>query len=403
MSLREFMRPNEDVLFMNDIIRSAKTGGAVAPFHGSTSSLTCGVAPPGQKQSGGVVPRGANIYDRIREKQRALENERWSVDARRSRIQQLEKEVAGYEKRHEIRAKKSAARELDSLRKDTEYVESGQKIDDFVKATRPYVQEYQKQQFCRTSDAGEEMFTVASQEHKVLEDFLTNVDGHAPKFHIQNADVCSLCSEQMQLHQVLSMLVCPKCGSSKPFLDATASLLAYSDDFDFSSFSYKRINHFGEWLASIQAREQVEIPEGVLDLIMQRLYDERVQSVDDITVHRVREVLKKLKLRKYYEHVQLITCKISGRPPPRMTPEMEERLKVCFLAASAAFQRHIPEGRKNMVSYALVCQKLCILLGYTDFLPFFAPLKSREKMAKADACWQLICKDLNWPFTPSQV
>jgi Poxvirus Late Transcription Factor VLTF3 like len=382
MSLREFMRSNEDLVFMNDILRTVKVDGNAGSAH--------------------VSSRGTNIYDRIRDRQRALENERWTVDVKKRRADELEQEVTNCLKRHEIRTKKIKMSELEDLKKDIAFIESGQKLETFMQATRPYVQEYQKQQFCRTVDNNDDVFAVASKESKVLEDFLTNLEGHVPKFQIQNSDLCGMCSEQMQLQQTLSMLICPKCGAAKPFLDATASLLAYSDDFDFSSFSYKRINHFGEWLAALQAKESIEISEVVLQAIMARLYDERVQNVEEITVHKVRDILKKLKLRKYYEHVQLITCKITGRSPPRMTPEMEERLKVCFLAASAAFQRHIPEGRKNMVSYALVCQKLCILLGYTEFIPFFAPLKSREKMAKADACWQLICQDLNWPFTPSQ-
>jgi hypothetical protein len=382
MSLRELMHSNEDLLYMNDIIKSAKINGG------------CAASLPGP-------PRGSNIYDRIKERQRSLENERWSVEVRKRQLESLSEEMSACTKRHELRSKKIKQQQIKDLEEEISYIESGKKIEDFQKATRPYVQEYQKQQFCRTVDNGDEVFAVASKESRVLDDFMANVEGQAPKFQIKNSDTCSRCAEPMQLQQTLSMLICTKCGDSKPFLDATASLLAYSDEFDFSSFTYKRINHFKEWISSLQARESVEVPQDVLDAIMGRLYEERVQHVDEITVHRVRDVLKKLKLRKYYDHVQLITCKITGRAPPRMTPEMEERLQVCFLAASAAFQRHIPEGRKNMVSYALVCQKLCILLGYTEFISFFPPLKGPDKMAKIDACWKLICQDLNWPFTPS--
>ena len=130
------------------------------------------------------------------------------------------------------------------------------------------MQEYQKQQFCRTVDTNDDVFAVASKESKVLDDFLTNMEGQVPKFQIQNSDLCHACSEQMQLQQTLSMLICPKCGAAKPFLDATASLLAYSDDFDFSSFSYKRINHFGEWLASLQAKESIVIDDTVYNCLL---------------------------------------------------------------------------------------------------------------------------------------
>ena len=386
MSLREYVRPNEDVLFVNDMIKSAKANCAEDSFTGQ--------APPLQRQN--------HLHDRIKERQRALDGERWNVESRKRAADLLEIEAEALTRPFQLRAKRLKLLEVAQIRKELTDVESGAKAADFELQVRPYLDEYQKQQFGRNHEACEEGNQAPSKEFKVLEDFLTNVEGQHPKFQIQAADTCAQCSnEPMQLHQALSMLICPKCGASRPFLDATASLLAYSDDYDYSSFSYKRINHFAEWLASIQAKESMELPAEVLESIMQRLYDERVQELGDVTVHKVREVLKKLKLRKYYEHVQLITCKITGRVPPRMTPEMEERLKVCFLAASASFQRHIPEGRKNMVSYALVTHRLCAIVGFTDFLPFFAPLKSREKMAKADACWKLICDDLGWPFLPS--
>jgi hypothetical protein len=235
----------------------------------------------------------------------------------------------------------------------------------------------------------------------VLEEYIANVEGAVPQFDLQGTDACPDCKEAMHLYQALSVLICSKCGRSKPFLDATASLLAYSDDYDYCSFSYKRINHFSEWLASIQAKETLDIPQSVLDTVMQHLHDQRVQSNNDVTVHKVRDILKKLKLRKYYEHVQLITCKITGREPPRMTPEMEEKIKVCFLAASSSFQRHCPPDRKNMISYQLVLLKLCELLGYHEFVPYFMLLKCREKLSRMCVLWKKICEDLDWTYIPS--
>ena len=266
-----------------------------------------------------------------------------------------------------------------------------------MERVRPYIYEYQKQQFCRPAigDLGRE------QSSAVLEEYGVDLEGAVAKFELQGSETCPECREVMHLDQALAVLICSKCGRSKPFLDATASLLAYSDDYEYCSFSYKRINHFSEWLASIQAKETLDIPQSVLDCIMQHLHDQRVQSNGEVTVHKVREILKMLKLRKYYEHVQLITCKITGREPPRMTPEMEEKIKVCFLAASSSFQRHCPPDRKNMISYQLVLLKLCELLGYTEFVPYFMLLKCREKLSRMCVIWKKICEDLDWSYIPS--
>jgi len=377
MSLREFVRPSDRMLFVSDMLRDAKPA----------------LAPP--------RARAASLYDRVRERRRAIENEQWNVEEKKRRLEELSAEAQGLQRRHEALQKRQCLRAVERLREEIAELESGRRLDDFQEKAQRYLQEYQRQQFCRSAE--EEELGEAAREGRVLEDFMTHVEAVPPKFQIVHSDVCAACEESMQLHQTLSMLICPKCGAARPFLDATASLLAYSDDYDYTSFSYKRINHFQEVCASLQGKETMEIPEAVLEAVMQRLVDERTTSAEEITVHRVRDVLKKLKLRKYYEHVMLITCKITGRPAPKMTPEMEERIKVCFLAASAAFQRHLHvfENRKNMISYTTVMAKLCEFLGYHEFLPYFTPLKSLYKVAEADKCWRLICEDLGWPFVPA--
>lgn len=379
MSLQQYLQPTEKVLFVSDLLRQTSQAAVVA---------------------GAVLQRPGSIYERVQDKQRQLENERWGVDSKKRKLLEIEAEAALLSKKFQVRLKRAKELEAEELRQEIEHVESGQKLAEFQQQARPYLREYQRQQFCRAP--GEEPGGLTSSDAKVVEDFLANVEGVAPKYSIQNGDVCRLCQEPLQLHQALSMLVCGKCGAARPFLDANASLLAYSDDLDFSSFSYKRISHFSFFLSQCQGLESVDVPPDVMQQIMQRLYDERV-APEGVTINTVREVLKRLKLRKYYEHAQLITCKLTGRPAPKMTPEMEERIKVCFLAASSSFQRICPSNRKNFISYGHVTRCLCQALGYTEFLPFFQPLKSREKLAKADECWRMICDDLGWPFEPSVV
>ena len=381
MSLQQFLQPSDKVFFVSDLLRQT-----------SQAVVASGALP-----TGNTSQRPGSIYERVQEKQRQLENERWSVECKKRKLQEVEEETAALTKKYQARLRRAKELEAEELRQDIEHIESGAKLQDFQQQARPYLREYQRQQFCR--NLADEAVAQSSTDAKVVEDFLANVEGIAPKFSIQNSDVCTQCHEPLQLHQALSMLVCGKCGVARPFLDANASLLAYSDDIDFSSFSYKRINHFTEWLRAVQGAESVEVPEDVFHQIMQRLYDERV-SPDAVTIHTVREVLKRLKLRKYYEHAQLITSKLTGRSAPKMTPEMEERIKVCFLAASSSFQRICPPSRRNFISYSHVTRCLCQALGFTEFLPFFQPLKSREKMAKADECWRLICEDLGWPYEP---
>lgn len=375
MSIREYMSRSQDVVY----IKKLHTGPPA-----DSSAMKSAIVPP-------------NIYDKVRQMRRRLENEQWDVEDRRRRLAEMQEELKTQTKRHQIKRRRQLEREIAELGADIERISSGQKISEFLGRADPYIREFQRQQFCRPARPVEQ----SSKEMRVMEEYAVELEGAVPKFDIRSSDGCTHCNVQMQLYTTLSMLVCPRCGCTRAFLDATANLLAFSDDsYEYGSFSYKRINHFSEWLASVQAKENLEVPREILTDVMQRLYDERITAVENITVHKVRDILKKLRLRKYYEHVQLITCKITGRKPPCMTLEMEERIKACFQAASQSFQRHCPPNRKNFISYSLVIYKLCELLGYREFMPYFTLLKGRDKLTKMDEIWRLICADLDWTFIP---
>jgi hypothetical protein len=338
-----------------------------------------------------------SIHERVQTKYQAILDEKNEIPVKKKQAQDLRNEAESMTKRYQTHKKLQLIREAEQIEADILVIESGEKACEFLERAQPYIQAYQRQQFCRPVE-GE---LVAQRDISALEAYNRDIEGIAPKFCIEQKDICKVCNESMHLHITLSLLVCTKCGKTQPFLDANASLLAYNDDsYDYANFSYKRMTHFREWLQAIQAKEGTDIPEEVLRTVMDRLKAERVQE-NDITVHKVREVLKKLKLRKYYEHIQLITTKLTGNPPPRMTPEQEERIKLKFMAASNSFQKLNIPGRKNFLSYSLVILKCCELLGYTDFLPFFGKLKGHEKLLKADIVWQKICEDLGWPFIPS--
>lgn len=334
--------------------------------------------------------------ERYNEAKRRLENEKWVAgDKKRARLAELDAQIEPLSRRHDLQRRRQLERQREEEAVALDEVESGKALSAFEDKARPYLAALQ---FCRDERAP--TTKAQSESASLLEEYVVGVEGALPRYQVLPQETCRRCKEPTQLYQAFSVMVCPGCGTSEPFVDAFASTSGGGEDHDQNSFSHKRMHHFSEWLASIQAKESLEVPQAVLDQVMQRLSDERVQP-EDVTVHRVRDILKKLKLRRYYEHVQLITCRITGRLPPRMTPEMEEKIKVCFLAASSAFQRHCPPDRKNMISYQLVLLKLCELLGYRDFVPYFMLLKGRDKMTRMEGIWKKICEDLDWTFVAS--
>ena len=197
------------------------------------------------------------------------------------------------------------------------------------------------------------------------------------------------------------MLICHQCGETETVL-LDSEKPSYKDPpREISYFAYKRINHFNEWLAQFQAKESTDIPDLVYNQILMELKKERIDNMASLQPLKLREILKRLKLNKYYEHVPHIINRLNGVPAPIMTRNMEEKLRTMFKEIQTPFMKHCPKDRKNFLSYSYVLHKFVELLGLDDFLPCFPLLKSREKLLQQDKIWKKICEDLRWEFIKS--
>ena len=215
-------------------------------------------------------------------------------------------------------------------------------------------------------------------------------------------DTCDRCGVGMLVMASDALLVCPSCSRTRLYVLATSSQTAYGEEVrEFTSFSYKRHNHFQDWLNAFQAKESAEVPMDIVERVMAELHCRRVTSTGGITTKKVREILKDLKLRKYYDHTAQITARITGRPPPRMTPQQEEQCRLMFRAVEASFEVHCPSGRRNFLSYSFCLFKFCELLGWRRFLSCFSLLKGKDKLQRQDQIFKAICADLDWEFIPS--
>lgn len=121
----------------------------------------------------------------------------------------------------------------------------------------------------------------------------------------------------------------------------------------------------------------------------------------DLQPKKIKEILKRLKQNKYYEHIPHIINKLNGIPIPHFEPELEEKLRNMFRQIQGSFLRHSPRARKNFMSYSYVLHKFLQLLGRDEYLSAFPLLKSRDKLMLQDQIFQKICEDLNWQFIKS--
>lgn len=217
--------------------------------------------------------------------------------------------------------------------------------------------------------------------------------------HLENH--CPFCNLPYIFVTALASIVCQKCGRKKSYLDATSPFGRDNDN----SFHYKRINHLNESLMLFQAKESTSISKEVLEKVMLRLYESGCSDIMKLNRWKVRDTLRELGLRKYYENEAQITFIITGQRPPQMTSGEEERMRMRFFAIQTPFRKHCPLDRKNFFSYPYVLFKFCEIEGWTRFLQCFRLHKGPDKRKYLDKLWKKICEELDgqdptmpWPY-----
>jgi hypothetical protein len=280
-------------------------------------------------------------------------------------------------------------------------------MSDYIIKCMPYMTQY-------TDDVGEETNTdnvfnvretVGLKRKDIFTDYLIEVEKqNISRPRERTMETCQTCPDSNIIHiHDTSDLVCDGCGVVVAAL--ISEELTYKEEQETSekviNYSYKRENHFNEWLSQFQAQEMTTIPPEVIEQLRAELKKIKIKNLEDITHAKVRGLLKKLRLNKYYEHVPYITNILSGIKPPNMPQELEEYLRIMFKDIQKPFDENCPTERKNFLSYSYVLYKFCELLGEDEYLQYFPLLKSKEKLYQQDVIWKKICHDLKWEFIPT--
>jgi len=245
---------------------------------------------------------------------------------------------------------------------------------------------------------------IKTSRFHLLDDYLSFTDKNYINNNIsqENSSKCSYCYGNTKDVLVNEGIICCRTCFTVENIITDNEKPSYKDPpKEISYFSYKRINHFSEWLNQIQGKETTDIPEEVFNKIMLELNKQRIYNLASVTPLKIREILKKHKINKYYEHIPYILNKITGIPNPHLNPELEEKLKNMFKEIQVPFLKYSPNNRKNFLSYSYVLHKFIQILDQPEFLKNFPLLKSRDKLHQQEQIWKKICEDLNWKFIRS--
>jgi hypothetical protein len=257
----------------------------------------------------------------------------------------------------------------------------------------------------KTVDASDPNNDKYNQAKRSYQNYWRNVNGDIINIQdfVVKSDICEACYQGELIPQdEEGILICnnQKCGKFITYIIDSSKPTNKEPPNEVSYTAYIRLNHFKEILSQFQAKETTQIPEEVITAIRDRIKKERIKDIKLINYDKMREILRKLGLNKYFEHIQYINS-IFGIKPPIMNEELHETLCVLFIEIQKPWAVHCPANRTNFFNYTYTLYQLCVLLDQVQYLPYIPMMKDREKQLEQDMIWKKVCQDLDWEFFPT--
>jgi hypothetical protein len=307
-----------------------------------------------------------------------------------------------------------------TISEEIHYIKSGRKETDYILRTCNLVNDYilledrERDLMMKEYDTSieQELYDLNQQKNDIIDDYMKVIDPNYTSFRkmaCNRKDIyCEVCDSR--LIPSSGFAVCYDCGLSKPTVQQ-AEELGYKElqELDYRpQFTYQKETHLEDWLRRFQAKENKEIPQGILDKVVMEAHKQRVKDLSTLTELQVKKYLKKLELNDYYDNVISIINRINKRPPFILTQEVESKVKEMFQQIQAPFEKYKDPSRKNMLSYSYLLHHFFLILGLPQFSKYFFLLKSPEKLRQQDQTFKKIVEELAktdpktpWKFYPS--
>ena len=132
----------------------------------------------------------------------------------------------------------------------------------------------------------------------IYDKYLLITDGsHLRKREYSCIKYCPTCNVEKILSACDGMYICTKCGDCELAIVDSDKPNYKDPSKDTSTYAYKRINHFNEWLNQFQAKESTEIPKEVYDKVLLEINRLRLTNLAELSADKMRKILKKIKIK----------------------------------------------------------------------------------------------------------
>jgi hypothetical protein len=262
-----------------------------------------------------------------------------------------------------------------------------------------------------TDENTNELNKIVSEKNTITDEYLQKFETNyvsKKNIYIKNYSLCPLCGYDMEVYQ--GFLSCISCGHCEKTIECHNEL-SYKEmqDYDYRpQFTYDKMSHLDDWIKRFGAKENRVIPQEVLDKVILEAKKERLKDLNLLTEEKVKRYLKKLDLNEYYDNVIGIINRINGRPPFKLTVEVEDKIRKMFQQIQEPYEKFKPSNRRNFLSYSYCLNQMFKILGLHEFAKYFPLLKSADKLRQQDEIFKKIVeemaktdKSVNWVFYPS--
>jgi hypothetical protein len=298
------------------------------------------------------------------------------------------------------------SKQIENLKREIEDIDSQRELTEYYINSDRHVQEYKNagvelddDAFGGDEDAADKKPTAGKGSifTHYVEECLGGIYRKDPEFHL----MCDDCDIPRIINHKEAQAICTECGSIIPYQDSD-NFNEFSEEIEvLTTFAYKPINHFREWISKLLARDSANISDEMMEKIWLELKKDRITKIEDIDDVLIRSYLKKLGLNKFYEDIPAILFKICGKKPKNISKELELKMISMFEQILEPYKRHKPPNRINFLSYSYVISKFLQILGEHELAANLTRLKSREKLLVQDSIFRAITLEVSWPFIPS--
>jgi hypothetical protein len=220
-------------------------------------------------------------------------------------------------------------------------------------------------------------------------------------------EICRACKKPLVFTANSEALICRTRGCTKHvynICDNTVTSLAFGEEVDFVPSLSKPTNRAFKVADLIFGRKMRPVVFDEKIVVYMRICIQQSTGKTHASEITADDIQACAKTHGWWtamtSHLTQLLCRTTGRRPPRVSEEVEARANLAYSQLRTVYAKHKPHNRSVFMNYFYVWYKIYERLDQHHVLPFVL-MPDAKPLAKQDAIFAVMCKHLNWKFTPT--